>query len=174
MGRLAVLFIPSLIVLVLVVACGDDDDDGDDSGDQTAEATTAPANGDGDDDGGDRAGGGASIELSGDVSGPMELSGMSCDFFENAEGEADDQYNISITGDAEGAGYTIDVSYQPGQDAAVVSMAGGEPFGRWQGEDASVSASEDGGEIEATLGPAGTDPGGASGEVTVSGTWTCS
>ncbi len=55
---------------------------------------------------------------------------MIWDFFENAEGEEDDQYNVSITGGVEGAGYTIDISYQPGQDAAVVSMAGGEPLGR--------------------------------------------
>lgn len=175
MRKLAILLFSPLIVVILVAACGGDDDDAtDNGGDQTAETTTAPANG-GDDDDGNGGGGSASIELSGDVSGAMALSGMICDFFENAEGEEDDQYNISITGDVEGAGYTIDISYQPGPDAPPqVVMAGGEPFGRWESTgDAEVAAGDRRGEIEATLDPAETDPGGASESVIVSGNWGC-
>jgi hypothetical protein len=144
---------------------------------------TASTGGDGDsEDGeGDTGTGGAPIDASGDVSGSLILSGLSCDLGVNGAQASDDQYIVSISGTIDEEQVTIDIQAGPAFPVPDVRLTRtGGSYAKWSNEQSgkpvssgTVNVSDIGGDLDYDLHPAEIDPGGAAGTVTLAGGWTC-
>ena len=161
----------AVTTVLLVTGCSGDDDDGPDG--QEASESPAPTAADGS--------GSALLDFAGDVDGEFTLAGMTCDNF----GQADAVTNISISGEVDGQGYTLDIINLDPDPVTLTVVRSGDDYGKWEnyqfGSDGNelidgagtVTVIGSGGEIEATVTAAAVDPGSASDSIAISGSWTC-
>jgi hypothetical protein len=171
-----------MATMLLAVAACSGDDEGDleaDGASETAAASETP----GDStqtaaptQDGDGAGEGASLELSGEVSGSFGVQGMSCDLL----GGANNAMLVSISGTVGEEQYTIDVNAADGDTLGSVKLLASGNYGKWDNgtfevrtDSGSLSVSADGGELDMDLAPAEVDPGVASEEIHIEGSWIC-
>jgi hypothetical protein len=192
--RMLALALVALSALLLVVAACKDDKKDDESGGasgQTPSAQETPSTDGGetpepppDDTGGEGDGDVASVaaEFSGDVSGEFVMSGMTCDFFPNSDDDGtDDAFSISISGTVGEEQHTLDISAYRAQltpPAVRLTRTGGD-YAKWEStedggtESDLVTITETGGQVNFLLPPGEIDPGSASSDVEVVGSWTC-
>jgi hypothetical protein len=129
---------------------------------------------------GDGASGDPSIELTGEASGSLTVEGITCDYL----GGATATYGASISGTVGDSGeqVTLDVSGSQGDPAGIAELTrtGGE-YAKWDNSEdgvaragsGAVTVTADGGDLSVDLIPALIDPGAATGNVHVEGTWVC-
>jgi hypothetical protein len=165
---------------VLIAACGGGDGD-DSNGATTGESPvpTATSAAGGEEPTASGVGDGTTIESSGQVSGSLVVSGITCDFL----GGANNATGVSISGTVEGIQYTIDINAPDTEPIGVVSLKGGQPYSAWdnrltgeQGprpDSGSVTTTGQTGQLSVDLTPSAVDAGDAATGVRLEGSWTC-